>query len=158
MIEGFTERGMRSLQSQNTGEVWLVLATITHADLIEPLRFCDNKVKIVSRGNEYMAWPFNVELPGQLADRQAQAKITIDNTDKRIVETLRGLEPPPPTVDLEVVIAAEADLVQMSFPGLKLAKAQWAGLISGTLSWTDVYARKFRGRYFTPSVTPGLYQ
>ena len=65
--------------AQETGSVVLILATITHRELNTPLRIVNNTEAITSRGNEFVAFPFEAVLPTETDEEPGAAKASGGN-------------------------------------------------------------------------------
>lgn len=151
-----SSRALDSAFSAQTDDVWLTLLTIEHESLSEPLRFVNNFASLTSRGNVYVAFPFELEFPEQDAESPGEARITIDNIDRQIVNTIRGISSPP-DLTLEVVLAATPDTVEASFSGMTLRNVQYDALkVSGTLRFEDIVTEPVSVQ-MTPARFPGMF-
>lgn len=129
---------LSSAFAQQTDEVWLVLLTIDHPSLTTPLRFVNNMESVTSRGDLFIAFPFEIEFPEQDPDSAGEARITIDNIDRQIVTTIREITSPP-SVTLEVVLASTPSTVEASFTGMVLRDVKYDAVkVSGTLRFEDI--------------------
>lgn len=146
-----------STNDQNTGEVWLPLLTIAHPEILDgPIRLVSDMQDIVSRGNNYVALPFEIVLPGEDPDSPAKAVLRVDNVDRRIVQALRDLTSPP-LVTIEVVLASQPDTVEVSYPDMTLRNATYdASYVSGELSFDAIYVEPV-SIVITPQRFPGLF-
>ena len=148
--------GVTELSGQEIGTAWLVLITISHADLPTPIRVTSDAVATVSNGNTYTPFPFEVILPEDAEGRTPYAQLRIDNTTKEIAAALRGLTSPP-TVTIQIVRSSAPDTVERSWTGLRWKSSTIdVGVVTGTLSIDDVAHEEF------PYVTfdgrfPGLW-
>lgn len=141
---------------QSSSEVWLVLLTISHATMSTPIRLVNNNEDVVSRGNTYIAFPFEIELPGEDPDQPPKATLRIDNVDRRVVQTLRSITSPP-TITLEVILASAPNTVEVSFTNMTLRSAQYdVTSISGELTFDAIYTEPVT-LTMTPSRFPGLF-
>jgi hypothetical protein len=147
---------VRALTAQETGEVFLMLVTITHDD-IAPLYFANNTETITSRGHDYLGWPFQVALPDEREDAMPAVQLRIDNIDRRIMESIRGLSTAP-AVALEVVLASAPDVVEAGPFAFTLRGVEYDALtITGTLAPEDVLNEPAMQFSFTPDLFPGLF-
>lgn len=108
--------------ADNATDPMLLLLTIDHVDLPSPIRLVRNKADIVSRGNTFTAFPFDFVAPGATDGGSRPARITIDNVNQVIVQTVRALTSPP-TLLVEVVLASALNTVEDSLPVFKLFAA-----------------------------------
>lgn len=136
---------------------FLILLTITHDLLPSPIRVVNNTENVISGGNEYIRYPFDVQLPDERDGSAPIAKLTIDNVSREIVQTLRQISTPP-TIGIQVVRLDNPDSVEMSLPTFKLRNVSFDALtISGDLIIDDVTKEGFPARSFTPAEYPGLF-
>ncbi|CAB4122650.1 Domain of unknown function DUF1833 [uncultured Caudovirales phage] len=147
---------IRSINSQQTDEVWLILLTITHADLPTPIRVVNNNENVTSRSNVFQAFPFEIILPGQDPDSPPKAMIRMDNVDRTVVSLIRNISSAP-TVLMEVILASQPDTVEISFGSLSLRAVTYdASTIEGELFFEALYNEPIT-LSMTPSRFPGLF-
>lgn len=152
-----SEASLRALFAQETDAAFLVLLTIDHDDLAEPVRVVNNKANITSRGNTYVGLPFLVDLPGSEENKTPEVTLTLDNIEQTIIETLRSIDEGP-TIDIEVINADEPDTVLVGpFPMTLLGIDYDRLTISGTLGYEKFMREKFPPHSFNPSTTPGIF-
>lgn len=143
--------------AQDTDEVWLVLVTIDHDDLIEPIRVVNNTEDVLSGGDTYIAFPFDVTLPDAREDAPPRARLIIDNVSREIGEAIRTITSAP-GVTLEVVRAADPDTIEISWPFFKLRNVKWdAGKVSGDLSLEDFTSEPYPAGIFSPASFPSAF-
>lgn len=151
-----SDAGRASAFAQETSEVWLVLLTLSHADLAQPLRFVNNTAAVVSRGETYVGFPFEITLPGEDGEAFGQARIRIDNVDRAIVNTVRSLDSPLQVL-IEVVLASQPDTVEASFDGLTLRSAEYDALVvTGVLRFEEVLSEPVSVQ-MTPARFPAMH-
>lgn len=156
MSRSLSTRAIASANAQTTDEVWLVLLTISHSTLATPIRVVNNNEDVVSRGNTYQWFPFDIELPGEDVDSPSRARLRIDNVDRTIVNTIRSITTPP-TVTLEVILASAPDVVEVSFTGLSLREVDYdAQSVSGELVFESIFTEPVT-LTMTPARFPGLF-
>lgn len=151
-----SQNALNSAFAQQTDEVWLVLLTIEHPSLATPLRFVNNMESVTSRGNLYVAFPFEIEFPEQDPDTAGEARITIDNIDRQIVQTIRSIASPP-QVTLEVILASSPSTVEASFSGMVLRDVTYDALkVSGVLRFEDIMTEPLSVQ-MTPQRFPAMF-
>lgn len=156
MARTLSTPALNSLMDEATHEVWLVLLTISHASLAAPIRVVHNNENITSRGNEFTAYAFQFIMPGQGGDGPGEAQLSIDNTDRVIVETIR-LITDAPDVLVEVILADTPDVVEISLPPLKLRDVTYnASTVTGFLRFEDLVTEPV-SETITPSRLPALF-
>lgn len=155
-MRSLSPAALESAFSENTAEVWLLLLTVDHDTLATPLRFVNNMESVVSRGSLYIAFPFEIELPGEDPENAGESQIRIDNIDRGIVTTIRGLTSPP-QVTLEIILASQPDTVEASFAGLTLRNVEYDLMtIRGVLRFEDIVSEPVSVQ-MTPARFPGMF-
>jgi hypothetical protein len=150
---------LQSAMAENTDEVWLVLLTIKHPNILDnsgELYFVNNVENIVAGTKTYIAFPFQIDLPGEDQDQPTAGRLRIDNVDRQIVATLRDLGTPP-TVDFEVVLASSPTVAEVGFYDMTLRNVTYDSLyVEGTLTFESIYVEPITLE-MTPSRFPGLF-
>lgn len=147
---------LRSAFAENTDKVWLVLLTVTHADLPESIRVVRDYANITSNGNLFVAFPFEIELPDEDPDRPTQARLSIENVDRTIIRSLRAITSPC-DVTIQLVLSDTPDTIEVEYVGMKLRNVQYdAGTITGELSFEDIMTEPVTLE-MTPQWFPGLF-
>lgn len=147
----------RSLTAPESAEIWLVLLTIEADGLAEPIRVVNDRLPLLSRGSEYVAYPFEIELPADDPESVPRVVLRIDNVDRAIVLALRAVAAPP-SVTIEVVRRAAPDEVEAGPFKMTLAEARYsAEAVEAELVFEDVLNLAFPGGVYTPADYPGLF-
>jgi len=148
---------LRAIHGQETQEVFIVLLTIDHDDLVAPIRVCGNDVDMISRGESFLAYPFELKLPDDNDNQAPRAHLTIDNVGQQIIQTIRLIRSAP-TVLIEIIRAADADIIEAQFPDFKFVNIQYNALtIQGDLTVENFTAEPFPAGQFTPSEFPSMF-
>lgn len=156
MARTLSNAALASIHAQETGEVWLVLVTITHPSLATPIRVVNNNEDITSRGNLYQAFPFDIILPGQDPDGPPRAVLRFDNVERTAIAAIRSATSAP-TVTLEVILASAPNTVEISFGGMALRNVTYtATSIEGELHVEPLLNEPITLN-MTPSRFPGLF-
>lgn len=165
MTRTLSNAAKQELFAQESGEVWLALITIDHADFTEPMRVANDPMQqlpvagvrgVVSRGEEYSYMPFTLQLPSQDDTGSGRVQLKIDNVDRRIVKAVRRAG--RCTLTIEVVRASEPDEPEMTLPEMVLDNVKHNVLeVSGDVSTEYYDLEPFPSRRFTPSDFPGLF-
>ena len=145
-----------SANAQDTDEVWLTLLSIDSPELAAPLRFVNNNVSVTSRGNVFLAFPFDMEFPGQDEESPGEARLVIDNVDRSIVNFIRSITAPP-KVTIEVVLGSSLDTVEASFSNMTLRNVSYdAKSVTGLLRFEDIVIEPV-SYAMTPERFPGQF-
>ena len=146
--------------AQQTGEVFLSICSITHASILNgPLRVVNDLQGLTSNGNVYAAFPFQVTLPADGLDGSPRVRLVLDNIDRTIVQAIRSIPPgEPPTVQVDLVLASQPDVVEISFPNLTLRNVDYDQfVVEGDLALDEDDREPIPYQTFTPATSPGLF-
>ena len=147
----------QAINASETGDVFIVLLTLSHASLAVPIRVSSDAVNTTSRGNTFIAFPFNLTLPDDTDTASPHAKLIIDNIDRSIVLAVRSITTAA-TLLIEIVRAAAPDTVEASFADFQLTNISYdAMLVSGDLTVENFTAEPFPSATFSPSLFGGLF-
>lgn len=149
-----------AVNAQETDEAFIILVTIEHPDLPEPIYLNNSGANLVSRGHTFLALPFQPTLVEDSDDRPPQAKLIMDNLDRTLVVALREAAAggDAPVVALEVVKASDPDLVEAAFTDFEIREITYNTLtIEATLTLESLFQEPACGYSFTPTHFPGLF-
>lgn len=156
MPRNLSATAIASQNAENTSEIWLVLLTIDHDLLAQPIRLVNNNEAITSNGNQYIACAFDVDLPGEDAEGPISARLRVDNVDRVIVNTIRSINSPP-QITLQVVLASDPDVVEVEYTGLILRSTDFDQfVVSGELRFEDIVVEPI-AETITPQHFRGLF-
>ncbi|WPY94672.1 hypothetical protein T8T21_00670 [Limimaricola variabilis] len=162
--------------ASTTAEVEVALIMIEHPSLAAPVRLSTDPTERIATEPELMygtrsAWmgsdpltePFlfvlaSAEVPGDLEDAPAAARIVFDNVSSDQAAVLRSFTDLA-TVHLAVVLASSPDLVEVEYRGMQLVSAEGnAGEISIEISRAPIEEEAVPMDRFTKDRFPGLYR
>lgn len=150
--------------SQETGDVFVTLLTLSHPDLTDPIRVCsDPAVELISglrgttsRGDDFIFMPFELIPPGQSGDSSPMGRIRIDNVSREIIRIVRTISSPADVL-IEVVMASDPDTVEATISGFQLRNIKGDALtVEGEFSTVRFDLEPFPSGSFTPSQFPGM--
>lgn len=154
----------RAVDRPETDEVLITLVTVDHPDLAGgPLRLSSDEVDTVSRGETYVARAFSILPPDDVDGRQRPARFSVPVVRAPggagdPVAVLRQIETPP-TITIELVLASQPDVVDVSWPNLELTDFDVeAEILSGSLRRKQVAGVGVPYKRFTPALVPGLFR
>lgn len=134
----------------------LVLLTIEHPDIDPPIRVVNNKVNIVSGGETFIAFPFEINLPDSPEDAPPRARLRIDNVSREIGQTIR-LIASPPSVTMQVVRQDDPDEIEQEWQGFRLSNVRYDALsVEGDLVREDLSSEPASFLTYSPAEFPGL--
>lgn len=157
----------KAIFSEQTGDVAIILLTISHPLLVTPERVSSDPTKRISidpliygtrsRGNDYLFLPISGILPDDKEDSPPQARLVIENISRDLIGLLRSTTIPA-TVDMEIVLASAPDFVEIVLPELDLISADYdMQSVTLGLSINALQNEPFPGDAITPSNFPGLF-
>lgn len=147
----------QAIYAQQTDEAFLVLLTLDHDDLGSPIRVTSDAVDTISNSNTFSHCPFQISLPDDTDEHVTEARLTIDNIDRSVVEALRSISSPP-EVTIQLVLASDPDTIEAEFADFLLKDADYDDLVvTGRLSLDHLMNEPIPGDVMDPSRTPGLF-
>lgn len=156
MSRPLSPAAVASLTAENTDEVWVVLLTIDHPTLTDPIRVANNNEDVTSNDALYIGLPFSIELPGEDADEPGTASIQVPNVDREIVAAARGVTGRA-SATIEVVLASQPDLIEVGFYGLEMTEVEWdASTVRGRLRFEQIMTEPL-SPIITPERFPGVF-
>lgn len=157
MSRNLSTGARQAIFAAESGEAFIILLTFTHESLATPIRVGSDSVDTVSRGQAYIAYPFDLTLPDDDEGRAPRARLVIDNVDRQIVASLRNLATSP-VLTLEIVRAAAPDVVEAVFHDFRLRNVRYdSHVIEADLTIEDFTAEPYPAGSFCPSLFPGIF-
>lgn len=157
-IRSISTAAKKALFAQQTGEAFIALLTLDHPGFDNPIRVCRNSVQIVSGGNTYLPFPFDITLPDESDEAPPRVTLSIDNVDRQIVEAVRSVNGDPISVSLSVVMASTPNTVEAGPFDLSLRSVSYDSLVvEGQLQYEDILLDAFPAGIYTPATHPGLF-
>ena len=157
MARSISLTAKQAINAPETSEAFIILLTIDHSDLAAPIRVSSDAVDTVSRGNSFVAFPFDLSLPDDTDDRPPRAKLKIDNVDRRIVQSIRTSSSSP-SVLIEIVRGSDPDTVEAAFPDFQMRDIGYDALVvEGALTLEELTGEPYPARIFSPAAFPGLF-
>lgn len=157
---------VQDINAESSDDVYIILLTISHPNLTDDIRLCDNGLGdlplagvpgVVSRGLEFVKIGFSFALPGDPDNHSPYTKIKIDNVHRDIVNAARSINGPADVL-IEVVMASDPDLVEISMEGFQLTAVSYDRLTcEGVITIEQFDQEPFPGDYYLPSTTPGVF-
>jgi len=154
--------------AQETDEVFVTLITLDSDELEEPIYICDDPFErrvelgediygIESNGNVFVFMPFDIWLPRDDKTGTVSAKISIQNTDRRIVEVARSVTKPV-SVKIQCILASDPDTIEIEFNNFQLSNVKYDVMtVDGDLTLNYWGLEPFPSWCFTPANFPGLF-
>lgn len=157
----------QALFAQQSGEVALLLLTITHPSLATPIRLTtDPTVRLTtdpllygttSRGHDYLFVGMEVALPEEQDKSPPSSKLVISNVDRSIIPLIRSINSPA-QVQMEGLLVSDLSTVEFTVPALDIVNVTYdAGQITADLMM-DVFASEpYPAGNFDPASFPGIF-
>ncbi len=143
------------VNQSSTNQAFLFLLTFTTPGSV--IRVVNNNEDIVSRGETYTAYPFNIVLDADTGEKQPEIKLTIDNVDQYLVEMIRGLLDPP-AIKLELILSGSPDTVEKTIDYLRLGNVNYDAMsIQAIMRPINILQRKFPSTSYTASRFADLF-
>lgn len=146
-------------QALSSGVVFLTLLTFDHATLPAPLRFVSpGSSGVVSRGNPYVAFPFDIVLPPERFGEVPVATLTIGNITGEVFAALQALRPSP-SITIEIVTEDDLDTVQYANADFEIGSLTVDGVssLSMELAVARIFSLPFPGINMDRANVPGIF-
>lgn len=156
-MRSLTAATRQAALASQTGEVFLYLLALSHPQMVT-MYFVNNTVDIVSNGNTYMAFPFDLTLPDDREDTITRIHLVIDNIDRRIVAAVRSIDTPA-TFTISVIRAAEPNVLIAGPVSCTLRNVTYGAMtVEGDLApWENILDEPVPQHTYTPATAPGLF-
>lgn len=149
---------IRALFASQTGEAFIVLLTLSHPTLANPIRVCSDGQALISNGNTYVAFPFRISLPAEVEGAPPTTELEIDNVDRSIVKAVREATGEPIQISMSVVLASSPNTIEAGPFDFTLRNVEYdASVVRGQLQYEDILNEPYPGDTMTPSRFPGLF-
>lgn len=146
-----------AIYAQQTDEVFLTILEITHDDIQVPIRIVNDYSNIVSNGNTYTAFPFQISLPKE-SEEISRASVSFDNVSRELIDEIRSIETPP-SISLSIILADSPDTIEVGPFNFILTNATYNQFtIQAELNFEDILNQNYPADTFTPQNHPGLFR
>ena len=150
-------RAIAQANALNGTDVWLVLLTVDHPTFPAPYRFVRNNEDVVSRGETFTAYAFDMTLAVDDGETMPQVSITIDNVTGDMIEVFRGAQGTP-YVSIEIVLHTQPDIIEMSLYDMKFDSVTIDQFqVSGNLVAVNLMDTAFPSDTYLPTEFPSLF-
>lgn len=166
MSRNLSTAAKQAIFAQESPEVFILLVTIDHPNFTQPVRISADPTELlpdagvrgtISRGEEYLFCPFEINLPVQDDTGIARASISVDNIDRQIVSAVRQADSAL-SITIEIVLASSPDVPEVSVQDFRLERVTYDSMtVSGDISVEYFELEPFPARRFTPSDFPGIF-
>jgi hypothetical protein len=157
-----------AVNAEHTGEVPVVLVTITHEALAEPIRLSsDPTVRLgaeplrygtVHNGHEYEFVLMSAVLPDDSEGRPPSVTLVFENVVADMAAIARAVSTPA-TVDIVLVLASSPDAIEEAYSGLQIVRATYDDArITVEVGRELATRRPWPAKLMTQSRFPGLYR
>ncbi|MCM1497277.1 MAG: DUF1833 domain-containing protein [Clostridium sp.] len=156
---------LRAIFAQETDEIFYTLLTLDpDKEGFSPIYVYNSTEtengeprKISHKGNEFIACPFKITLPGEGNDTANEVKLTIANVDRSITETIRSISSPI-LVTLEIVLSSDTEQTEAGPWNMKLAGVECDALtVEGTVIADRFLDEPFPKDKFDATTFPALF-
>jgi hypothetical protein len=157
MARPLSSTALAAINAQSTGEAIIILLTLYHPDLEQPITVCNDAVDIVSNGITYQHFPFDITLADEKPDTPPQARLTISNVDREVIRAVRSVRGRL-SVDVAAVLASQPDTIEAGVYTFVLVNIDAdVSTVTGTLVYEDLFSEPCPGDDITPTTFPGVF-
>jgi hypothetical protein len=148
---------LRSINAEETGEVWVPLVKLTGGGVGAPIRIAANGEAVVHMGETYQPFPFQMDLPDEEPEAEAVMRWVMDNTNLEFIEEFRQATGPI-TAEAFWVLASQPDTIEIGPLVTELRGFEYdEETISGTLQVDPIMELTFGEKQFNPANTPAIF-
>jgi hypothetical protein len=143
--------------SEHSHVAWYILLDIEHPDLTSTLRFVNSRTDIVSNGNTYHSFPFEIVLPDDDGETSQRAVLKIDNVSREVYAAIWALDPSP-SVRISVVLSSQPDVIEYQTGKLYLGRVTADEIaLEGELTPQFYQTESWPAAVINPARFPGLW-
>lgn len=156
MSRSLSNNLLAQMFGQNSNDPFLMLVTLSHANF-SPIYLVNNSVSILSRGNEYLAFPIKVTMPSDDGESKREVSIEFDNVSLELIDEIRTATA---KIDakIEMILASNPDIVEIELGELKISNVTYSKQsIHAKLSMDDFLNTEMTSEKYTPTAYPGLF-
>lgn len=154
----YSQNFIKALIDQNTDQVFLWLLTITHEATGETHRLVSNLDNVVSRGETYLAFPFEFVLPSDDGETLPEIPIVIHYVSDELVALLRK-HADGVVVLAEIILASAPDQPEYTIEDLVIKTVTYdAGQVTLTAKVEDLMSQRFPADDYLPRSFPGMFK
>lgn len=156
----------RAVNASHTNEVFIILITITHSVLSDPIRVSSDPTQVlpvatvrgtISNGEEFIFIPFDFSFPNQEADTSPIARLKIDNISREISTAIDAINSPA-DITIQVVLASTPSTIELELPDFKLRRTGWDVFeVTGDITVEHYDNEPYPAGRFTTADFPGLF-
>jgi hypothetical protein len=110
---------LAQLFSQESNDPFLMLVTLNHSSMPQPLYFCANAVEVISNGITFLPFPVKIVLAPDDGESSREIQMIFDNVSREIIDELRTVTDPI-EVQIDMVLASNPNYIQLSILDLKI--------------------------------------
>jgi hypothetical protein len=169
MSRTLSSQALRACFAEETEDYPILLLTITHEELDEPIYISSDATQrisstdeeilygTVSRGTNFYFAPFQMQLPNISSDSAPRSRFSIDNVKRILVPIIRSFSTPP-TISMELVWSFDVDTVDVEFPGFQIREVEYDDMaVSGEMNVDHLVDEPFPCGVFGPAEFPGVF-
>lgn len=149
---------LKELYKTQTDEIFLSLLRLSHPDWGSDIYLVSDSEDVVSNGNTYTSFPFNVSLPTEDAEKpQSSTTLTACAVDRSLIEILRGVSSEI-TAYLSFTTKSDPDTLIYGESRFIIPSASYTDTtITASLTLEPILSEPIPKDTFTPTQFPGLF-
>lgn len=153
-----SQAALTAMLSETTDKVFLATIKVSGVGIPTPIGFVNDLMPLTAGLEVYEAFPFEVVLPSDDADKPPMARIRVCNLSQKLVDEIRTL-PQPPNFELAVRLADTPTVIEYGPWSLDASSASYdINSIEIDLRMRDFTVEPFPYMRFTPNYYPGLFK
>lgn len=143
--------------SQESGDPFLTLLTLSHPDFDDDIRLVNNTENVTSRSKVYTAFPFIITLPADNGESSKSVSLEFDNVSRELIGHFRTVDRDI-QVKIEMILFSLPNEVQIFLNDLVIQSISYNRYkISASLSLDNFLNTSLTSEKYNPQNFPGLF-
>ena len=149
---------IQTINDLEAGVACFFLVTFEHDSFASPIRIVNNNADIISRGDTFTAFAFDLTLSVDDGKTLPSLVITMDNISRDLIREIWEL-PSPPSMLLEIILSSDPDFVEIAFPDMLATGITYdTSTIRTTVTVANILNKKYPAERITAANYLGLFQ
>ena len=158
MPVNYSATAKKQLNVTSATDPVLLLMTLSHPDLITPVRITNNTEDVMSNGDLFIAMPFEITLPDDLSQGQPRADLSIDNVGRVLTQWLDdSAGGDGATVLLQQILFSAPDVIEWSATMDLFNVSMNSSRVTATLAFANFLDKPGVRVIYRPDTAPGLF-
>jgi len=160
MPRSLSPSGIASIQSQETGDVWVAIIELDHPTFAQTIRLVNNDESVMYGGHPYSPFPFELSLPNDVDGELPVLDWAASNVSRELVPEFRAAAASAGYIQARVawLRANDPTTLEVGWLDLEIRNIPYdTTTLRGTMSVEPLLDQQFGHKKFDPILAPGLF-